>query len=49
LPSVDVGGVSLYYVEGGAAVKVPGARHFPHIENPEFFNGRVLTFLEGAT
>ena len=28
--------------------KVPRARHFPHMENPEFFNERVLAFLEGA-
>jgi non-heme chloroperoxidase len=30
------------------AVEVSGARHFPHIENPEFFNERVQTFLEGV-
>lgn len=30
------------------AVRVPRARHFPHMENPEFFNEKVLTFLEGA-
>ena len=29
------------------ALVVPGARHFPHMENPEFFNGKVLAFLEG--
>jgi pimeloyl-ACP methyl ester carboxylesterase len=27
-------------------VRVPRARHFPHIENPEFFNEKVLAFLE---
>jgi pimeloyl-ACP methyl ester carboxylesterase len=30
------------------AVRVPRARHFPHMENPEFFNEKVLAFLEGA-
>lgn len=29
-------------------VMVPRARHFPHMENPEFFNEKVLAFLEGA-
>ena len=28
------------------AVDVPGARHFPHMENPGFFNEKVLAFLE---
>jgi pimeloyl-ACP methyl ester carboxylesterase len=28
------------------AVRVPRARHFPHMENPEFFNEKVLTFFE---
>ncbi|HEY6283662.1 MAG TPA: alpha/beta hydrolase [Nitrososphaerales archaeon] len=28
-------------------VTVPGARHFPHMENPEVFNSNVLDFLEG--
>lgn len=28
-------------------VTVPGARHFPHMENPEVFNKDVLDFLEG--
>jgi pimeloyl-ACP methyl ester carboxylesterase len=28
-------------------VTVPGARHCPHMENPDFFNSNVLSFLEG--
>jgi pimeloyl-ACP methyl ester carboxylesterase len=28
-------------------VKVSGARHFPHLENPDEFNKQVLTFLNG--
>lgn len=28
-----------------ASVTVPGARHFPHMENPQFFNEKVLSFL----
>jgi len=31
------------------AVRVPKARHFPHMENPEFFNEKVLAFLGGAS
>jgi len=30
------------------AVNVPRAKHFPHMENPEFFNEKVLAFLERA-
>ena len=30
------------------AVKISGARHFPHMENPEEFNKQVLTFLSGS-
>jgi pimeloyl-ACP methyl ester carboxylesterase len=30
------------------AMSVPQARHFPHMENPEFFNEKVLAFLERA-
>ncbi len=30
------------------AISVPRARHFPHMENPEFFNEKVLAFLEGT-
>jgi len=29
-------------------VRVSGARHFPHIENPDEFNKQVLTFLSGS-
>ena len=28
-------------------VMVPRSRHFPHMESPEFFNGKVLGFLDG--
>lgn len=28
-------------------VMVPGSRHFPHMENSEFFNDQVLRFLDG--
>ncbi|MDA4125464.1 MAG: alpha/beta hydrolase, partial [Thaumarchaeota archaeon] len=27
-------------------VLVPGARHFPHMENPEGFNAQAISFLE---
>jgi len=33
-------------VPGARRVTVPGSRHFPHFENPEFFNSTVLEFLE---
>ena len=32
-------------VSGSKRVLAPGSRHFPHMENPEFFNSRVLEFL----
>jgi len=35
-------------VPGAKRVVIPGTRHFPHMENAELFNGRVLEFLEGA-
>jgi pimeloyl-ACP methyl ester carboxylesterase len=28
-------------------IMVPGSRHFPHMENPGFFNEQVLKFLDG--
>jgi pimeloyl-ACP methyl ester carboxylesterase len=31
------------------AVGVAKARHFPHMENPEFFNERVLAFLQSES
>jgi pimeloyl-ACP methyl ester carboxylesterase len=34
-------------VPGARRVLVPGARHFPHMENPESFNASVIGFLEG--
>ncbi len=34
-------------VPGAQRMLVPGSRHFPHMENPEFFNSKVLGFLEG--
>jgi pimeloyl-ACP methyl ester carboxylesterase len=36
-------------VPKAGAISVPMARHFPHMENPEFFNEKVLAFLGGAT
>jgi len=30
-------------------VMVPRSRHFPHMENPEFFNDQVLRFLGGKS
>ncbi|MGD0319150.1 MAG: hypothetical protein ABSB56_05605 [Nitrososphaerales archaeon] len=45
MPSIDVGGVDLYCEEKvpkAEAVRVPRARHFPHMENPEFFSEKVL-------
>ncbi len=32
-------------VPGAESVRVPGARHFPHMENSDFFNEKVLAFL----
>jgi pimeloyl-ACP methyl ester carboxylesterase len=34
-------------VPGARRSMVPGSRHFPHMENPEFFNEKVLGFLGG--
>jgi pimeloyl-ACP methyl ester carboxylesterase len=34
-------------VPGSKRVLAPGSRHFPHMENPQFFNSNVLSFLEG--
>jgi pimeloyl-ACP methyl ester carboxylesterase len=35
-------------VPGARRVVVPGSKHFPHMENAEFFNAKVLEFLGGA-
>lgn len=33
-------------VPGSKRTLAPGSRHFPHMENPEFFNSTVLDFLD---
>ena len=35
-------------VPGARRVVVPGSRHFPHLENPDFFNEKVSEFLGRA-
>jgi pimeloyl-ACP methyl ester carboxylesterase len=35
-------------VPGAKRQEVPGSRHFPHMENAEFFNENVLAFVEGV-
>ena len=35
-------------VPGAKRLIVPGSRHFPHMENPSFFNENVLSFLGGV-
>lgn len=35
-------------VPGARRVVAPASRHFPHLENAEFFNDKVVEFLEGA-
>jgi pimeloyl-ACP methyl ester carboxylesterase len=42
-----IGELTSKAVPGARRVVVPGSRHFPHMENPEFFNSAVLGFLEG--
>jgi pimeloyl-ACP methyl ester carboxylesterase len=42
-----IGELTSRALQGSRSVKVPGARHFPHMENPESFNASVLGFLEG--
>jgi len=42
-----IGELTSRALQGSRSVKVPGARHFPHMENPESFNSSVLGFLEG--
>ncbi len=34
-------------VPGARRLMVPGSRHFPHMENPEFFNEKAMGFLDG--
>lgn len=36
-------------VPGARRVVAPGCRHFPHMENPVFFNEKVLGFLGGIS
>jgi pimeloyl-ACP methyl ester carboxylesterase len=43
-----IGELTAKAIPGAQRVVVPGSRHFPHMENPNFFNDRVLGFLEGA-
>jgi pimeloyl-ACP methyl ester carboxylesterase len=42
-----IGELAARAVPKARRVTVPGARHFPHMENPDFFNSSVLGFLEG--
>ncbi len=42
-----IGDLMAKSVPGAQRVLVPGSRHFPHMENSEFFNAKVLGFLEG--
>jgi pimeloyl-ACP methyl ester carboxylesterase len=42
-----IGELTARAVPKARRVTVPGARHFPHMENPDFFNSNVLSFLEG--
>jgi pimeloyl-ACP methyl ester carboxylesterase len=42
-----IGELTSRALQGSRSVKVPGARHFPHLENPESFNASVIGFLEG--
>ena len=42
-----IGALMSQAVPGAKRVVVPGSKHFPHMENPNFFNEKVLGFLEG--
>jgi len=44
-----IGELMVKAVPGARRVVVPGSRHFPHMENPEFFNSQALRFMEGRT
>ena len=41
-----IGELAAKAVPGARRTLVPQSRHFPHFENPEFFNSTVLGFLE---
>jgi len=40
-----IGELTTKAVPGAKRVVVPGSRHFPHMENPTFFNDSVMGFL----
>jgi pimeloyl-ACP methyl ester carboxylesterase len=42
-----IGELTTKAVPRARRITVPGARHFPHMENPESFNSSVLEFLAG--
>ncbi|MDA4119152.1 MAG: alpha/beta hydrolase [Thaumarchaeota archaeon] len=42
-----IGELTAMAVPKARRVTVPGARHYPHMENPEVFNSNVLDFLVG--
>jgi pimeloyl-ACP methyl ester carboxylesterase len=42
-----IGELVVKAVRGARREVVPGSRHFPHMENPGYFNDRVLSFMEG--
>jgi pimeloyl-ACP methyl ester carboxylesterase len=44
-----IGELTSRAVKGSRSVKIPGARHFPHMENPGAFNEEVLGFLGKTT
>jgi pimeloyl-ACP methyl ester carboxylesterase len=44
-----IGELTAKAIPGARRVVVPGSRHFPHMENAEFFNERVLEFLGGKS
>ena len=43
-----IGEMTAKVIPGAKRVLAPGSRHFPHFENAEFFNQKVLAFLDGA-
>jgi pimeloyl-ACP methyl ester carboxylesterase len=44
-----IGEMTAKAVPGARRVVVPGSKHFPHMENAEFFNEKVLEFLGGMS
>jgi non-heme chloroperoxidase len=40
-----IGELTAKSVPHSEAVKIPGSRHFPHLENPSEFNSKVLAFI----